>query len=109
MTATEVLAAWQNAAAHASEGPWVIEHERVWTEPIDPMLGAEIASMSGSRAWMSDAEFIALSRDALPRAVAALQAVLALADEVADAPRTAQWVHRNRIQDAIDAALGVKP
>lgn len=90
--AAEVLAAWQNAADAATDGPWKVVDLRnapdgnrdcLWVDVDNGRqikTVAELTEDGGAEIiWtLSDAEFIALSRDALPRAVAALQAVLAL-------------------------------
>lgn len=106
MTATERLDQWAALADGATPAPWVIEHGRIWTEPPDPIRGEEIVSMSGSRAWMSDAEFIAASREAVPALIAAVKAVLDQCDRWDAAGKDEGWggLIREAITSALDGA-----
>jgi len=66
-------------AEKATEGPWCIDHGRV--RQYRPDLGLtihDIASMSGSRSWAADAEFIAAARSDVPRLARAVIAVAEL-------------------------------
>lgn len=112
MTAAEVLAAWQNAADAATEGPWKTEGPyALGMTVVGPTDACLVDYDDGSIPCLvngHDAEFIALSRDALPRAVAALQAVLAHMDNIETIAGTSS-VRYTAIREVIDAALGVKP
>ena len=93
MTAlTDRLDQWAALAEKATEGPWRVDHT-----PIDSVdgVGGEVGvetpdggmtvwtGMEGTDQSDTDAAFIAASRTALPAAIEALQAVLALAARLA--------------------------
>ena len=115
MNVTDWIDAANARADAATDGPWEIEHGRIWSNADIFAFNNQIASMSGSRPWMSDAEFIAASRTDLPKALDALRAVL---DLMAVADADAKWVPSdpsvgyiptNHLQRAIASALGVQP
>jgi hypothetical protein len=106
MTAlTDYLAEVKARAEAATDGPWDIEHGRLWTDPGDAAWAEQIAVFTGSRAWMSDAEFIAAARTDVPKLVAALEAVLRLIETEPWDPEEQDAV--SAIRNAITSALGV--
>ena len=89
---TALLDAMQARCDAATEGPWVADGGEIsqsWKrpEPWKPIVSTAVACMSycygGSAAGVeeeADAEFIAAARTDLPRLIAAVRAVLELAD-----------------------------
>lgn len=113
MTAAEVLAAWQNAADASDRAPW--EYAAETEEIISPDGG--IAEMTWPGRNATNAALIVTARDALPRAVAALQAVLDLLDERDEETAevygesevvASSLVTTHEVRDALNAALGVR-
>ena len=92
MTARDYLAAVQQRADSATDGPWEADGTEVsqhWSrpQPWETVASSEVACMAycygGSARGIerkADAEFIAASRTDVPRLVAALTAALDLAD-----------------------------
>ena len=89
MSAADWLAERARIEQAATDGPWV----REWSTPDqwwiihgqpnpakgdDRMVCPEVATLNHREDWTADAEFIATARTALPKALAALEAVLAL-------------------------------
>ena len=84
------LTRWRKAEQAATKGPWQVDA----TQEGDPVIYTPATVPPGSAAvlfeahWGSeaDAEFIAAARNAVPRLLAAIDAVLELADEMEAAP-----------------------
>lgn len=114
--AAEVLAAWQ-AAADAATPADLWRHEDAYGHPGGTSVRIRIRPHEYAAAFTGtepNAAFIALSRDALPRAVAALRAVLDLhvPDPTVHALDPWEKGHRAALLNAhaaITAALGVTP
>lgn len=109
MTAVERLAEIEARAAAATEGPWAVEHGRIWQGLPFPEA-VEVATLRGSRTWLPDAAFIAHTRADVPWLVeqvhirdAAIAAVRALADKMAD-EQGQSWnsISARRITAALD-------
>ena len=118
MSAADWIAERARIEQAATDGPWV----REWSTPDqwwiihgqpnpakgdDRMVCPEVATLNHREDWTADAEFIADSRTALPKALAALEAVLALWP---DADPCDCCVHVDcEVVRAIAKALGVEP
>lgn len=93
MSATDLLAAWKSATKHATPGPWEADGAEItqsWTrpEPWETVVSGEVKCMSycygGSCAPIrndADAAFIVAARTAMPKLVAALEAVLVACED----------------------------
>lgn len=90
-TAREFLAEQKRLADAATEGPWIADPPNQWGDDDDTPQSTVRQFDSGSITWddhggevfkPEDAEFIAASRTAVPRLVAAIEAVYAEHEKV---------------------------
>ena len=89
MSAADWIAEQRRIEQAATDGPWMSEwdtSDEWWTIHGQPnptkgderMVCPEVATLQHSEDWTADVNFIADARTALPKALAALEAVLAL-------------------------------
>ena len=109
MSAADWLAERARIEQAATDGPWMSEwdtSDEWWTIHGQPnptkgderMVCPEVATLQHSEDWTADAEFITDTRTSLPKALDALEAVLAL------------WPDADcEVVRAIAKALGVEP
>lgn len=79
MTAAETLAEMRRVEQEATKGPWVAEYSREQGDcviPHDAASTREAVAITRLYYQTADAEFIAAARSFVPKAVAALEAVL---------------------------------
>ena len=67
------LDAIQARADAATPGPWFVEHGRIHSGSIQRFDWVAIASMTGSRVWLPDAQFIAQAREDVPALIAEIR------------------------------------
>jgi hypothetical protein len=105
--ARDFLAAVQQRADAATDGPWAIVTGAFDVE-VYGNEGKQYVAHTGDRGFVTahlDAEFIAASRADVPRLAAALTAALDLADE---SRRTGRRLSALAVDEAITAALTPK-
>ncbi len=89
MSAADWLAERRRIEQAATDGPWMSEwdtSDQWWTihgqpnpaKGDDRMVCPEVATLNHREDWTADVEFIAATRTFVPKALAALDAVLAL-------------------------------
>lgn len=84
---TAILADWKAKTDAATEGPWQYEHGYESWVRADAARGRNNESgLVCEGAWEGDAEFIAMSRSAFPKLLAAVESVLALCESPYEVP-----------------------